>query len=212
MAHVGRGVGLVGFAARFFRFFDRKGFVALGLQVGDGFLFLVFDAHQRGGEAGDFPFLGHDQRDRLTAEHDLVVIKRTKRLAVFRPDVVLVGFRFGGHARPMLVGQDIENAFDTQRRAYVDARDAALGDRRGDDGAVNESRGVEFAGIFRAAGDFGMAVDARGGGADIGSRGGGHGGHRIFLLDCDCGVAFAACVKARTMTRRARSILKALWA
>ena len=32
----------------------------------------------------------------------------------------------------------------------------------------------------------------------------------IFLLDCDCGVPRAACVSARTMARRASSILKAL--
>ncbi len=112
MAHRGGGIGFVGFAARFFRLFDREGVVALRLQIGDGLLFLVFDAHQRGGEAGDFPFLGHHQRDRLTAEHDLVVIEWTKRLAVFRSDVILVGFRFAGHARTVLMGQHVKHAFD----------------------------------------------------------------------------------------------------
>src|SRR5262249_25259511 len=110
--------------------------------------------------------------------------------------------------RPVVVGQHIEHAVDAARLADVDARDAALGDGGGDDGAISEARHVELGRIFGGAGDLGAAVDPGGGSADES----GHGGHRTFLSDCDCGVPFAACVKARTMARRASSILNALWA
>ncbi len=105
------------------------------------------------------------------------------------------------------MGQNVEDAFDAQRIADVDTRDAAFGDGRGDDGAVGHALAIEFAGILCRAGDLSMAVDAGCGRANIG-----HEVHRTFLSDCDCGVPCAACVSARTMARRARSILKALWA
>ena len=73
---------------------------------------------------------------------------------------------------------------------------------------LDQTVAIKFAGIFRGAGHFGMAVDAGCGRTDIGC----HAAHRIFLLDWICGVPAAACVKARITARRARSILNALWA
>src|ERR1700730_15182755 len=74
---------------------------------------------------------------------------------------------------------------------------------------MREADRIELAGIFCCAGDLAAAIDAGCGGADVGRHGPAP-AHRIFLLDCDCGVPAAACVSARTMARRARSILKAL--
>src|SRR6516162_6109995 len=109
----------------------------------------------------------------------------------------------------MLMRQHIDYAFNGKRRARVDARDAALGDGRCDATDVDAPGGIELAGVFRGAGNLGAAIDAGCGGADV-SRHEPAPAHRIFLLDCDCGVPAAACVSARTMARRARSILKAL--
>src|SRR5262249_5162813 len=100
-----------------------------------------------------------------------------------------------------------EHAFDAQRLAGVDALDASLGDRRGDDAAVGEAGRIEFGGIFGRAGDLGASVDAGGRSADVGLHGV---AHTIFLFDCDCGVPREACVSVRTMPRRASSILKEL--
>ena len=58
------------------------------------------------------------------------------------------------------MGENVEHAFDAQRLACVDTRDAALGDRRLDDSRVGEAVGVVFAGIFGGAGHLGMTVDA----------------------------------------------------
>ena len=100
-----------------------------------------------------------------------------------------------------------EHALDAHGRAGVDARDAALGDRRADDAAMGQAGNVELGGIFCGAGDFRDSVDAGCGGADVRCHGC---AHAIFLLDCDCGVPRAACESARTMVRRARSILNVL--
>ena len=100
------------------------------MEIGNEGFLLVFDAHQGGREARDFPLLGEHQRDRLPAEHDLVVVERTERRAVFRRHIVLVRGRLVGHARPIFVREHVEYAFDAQRVAGVDARDAAFGDRR----------------------------------------------------------------------------------
>ena len=40
-----------------------------------------------------------------------------------------------------------------------------------DDAGMDEAAGLEFAGIFGLAGDLGAAVDARGGGTDVGRHG-----------------------------------------
>src|SRR5215475_13423027 len=76
---------------------------------------------------------------------------------------------------------------------------------------MGEAGRIELAGVFRSTRNLGATVDTGCVGADVS-------GHwrvpaqRIFLLDCDCGVPAAACVSARTMARRARSILNALCA
>ena len=46
--------------------------------------------------------------------------------------------------------QHIDDAFDGKRIAGVDARDAALGDRRGNDAGMGEAGDFELAGIFCA--------------------------------------------------------------
>src|SRR5205807_5991422 len=76
-----------------------------------------------------------------------------------------------------------------------------------DHAAVGKAARIEFARILCLAGNFGAAVDARGGRSDVI-----HVAHLIFLCDCDCGVPRAACVSARTMARRASSILNVLCA
>ena len=101
----------------------------------------------------------------------------------------------------------VDHALDAFRGACVDACDATFRDCRGDDAAVEEAWRVELGGIFCRAGDLGDAVDAGCGSADVRCHGC---PQMIFLDDCDCGVPRAACVSARTMPRRARSILKVL--
>ena len=101
----------------------------------------------------------------------------------------------------MLVRQHIDHAFNGKGFASVDPGDAALGDRGCNDTGMCEPGHIELAGVFRRAGDLGAAIDAGCGGADVS----GHGPapiHRIFLLDCDCGVPVAAWVSARMMARR----------
>src|SRR6185437_12575149 len=127
------------------------------------------------------------------------------RRALLRRHVVLVGGGAPRHARPVLVGEHVQHALGAQRRAGVDTGDAPFGDRRGDDGGVSETRRIGIAGVFGGSGDLGAAVDAGCGCADKG-----HGAHRIFLLDCDCGAPAAAWLSARTMARRASSILNVL--
>ena len=213
VAHLGCGECLPRFAARLRRAERRRlrlqgdGGIALLMEVGDVRLLLVFDAHQGGGKARDLPLLGDDQRDRLVVEADLVIVERAKRRSV-RRDLVLVGLIALCHARPVLVREHVEYAFDAQRLARIDVLDAPFGDARRDDGGMRQPLRVVFARIFRRARDFRAAVDAGRWRADIG-----HGlAHRIFLSDCDCGVPCAACARARTMPRRASSILKELCA
>src|SRR5262249_57036260 len=69
------------------------------------------------------------------------------------------------------VSEDIDHPIDTLRLARVDAPDTAPSDARSDNAAVGEAICVEFAGIFRCAGDLGAAVDAGCRGADIGTHG-----------------------------------------
>ena len=214
VAHRGRGERLLGRAARLWRGervlgrLQCDGPVTLTIQIGDVRFFIVFHADQRRREARDLRLFGDHQRDRLAAEPDPVVVERPER-RTFRSHLVLVGAVGARHARPILMRQHVDHAFNGKRLARVDARDAALGDRGRNDAGMREAGRIELAGIFRRAGDLGAAVDAGCGGADV-SRHGPAPAHRIFLLDCDCGVPAAACVSARTMARRARSILKAL--
>jgi hypothetical protein len=65
--------------------------LALGFEVGDMRLRLVFDADERSGKPRDLELLRKDQRHRLSAEADLLVIKRTERRAV-RRDFIFVFF------------------------------------------------------------------------------------------------------------------------
>src|SRR5262249_31610415 len=54
-----------------------------------------------------------------------------------------------------------------QRLARVDAHDAAFGNGGCDDTGIGEAGHIELGGIFGCAGDFGAAVDAGCGGADV---------------------------------------------
>ena len=199
--------GLRGVAARLLRLVDHEGLAEPRVQVGGVLFRLVFDPHQGGGEPRGLPIVRDHQRDRLTVELDRVVVERTERRA-FRSHIVVVGRVGAAHLGPVGMREHVEHVFDRQRATCVDLRDAAFGDGRGDDAAIGEVGGFELAGVLRRAGDLGASVDAGGRGADIRC----HGAHRIFLLDWTCGVPFAACVKVRTMARRASSILKALCA
>jgi hypothetical protein len=67
------------------------------------------------------------------------------------------------------------------------------------------SEAFELGGIFCGAGDLLEAVDAGCGSADVRCHGC---AQTIFFEDCDCGVPRAACVSARAMQRRARSIYR----
>jgi hypothetical protein len=207
VAHIRCREGLRGIAARLGGLPDLERIGALRVRIGDEFFRLVFDAHQRGRKARDLPLFGQNERDRLSAELDRVVIEWTERRAFIGRDIVLIGTAGAGHARTVLVREHIEHAVD-KGFAGVDTNDAALRNGRHDDIAIGEVRNVELAGIFRRSGHLGVAIDARGRCSDV-SR---HDAHRIFLLDCDCGVAAAACAKVRMMARRARSILNALCA
>jgi hypothetical protein len=121
--------------------------------------------------------------------------------------LILVGFIVVRHVRAVLVRKHIEHALDAQGGAGIDAYDATLRDCRGYNAAISKAWHVELGGIFCDAGDLREAVDAGSGSADVRRHGW---AQTIFLEDCDCGVPRAACVSARTMQRRARSILKLL--
>src|SRR6476659_2071698 len=132
-----------------------------------------------------------------------VAAKRRTALGSNLIAVARVGIR---HLRAIFVSQHVEHAIECERPACIDVRDAASGDGRGDNTGVDEIGSAEFASVLCGAGDLCASINARGGGADIRC----HDAHRTFLLDCTCGVLFAAWVMVRMMARRARSILKAL--
>src|SRR5258707_8585756 len=175
------------------------------MDVRDVHFLVIIHAHQRGREPGDLGLFGDHQRDRLAAEPDPVVIERPE-WRTLRGRLVLVGVVRARHARPVLVREHINHACDGERIAWINARDTALGDGGGNNAGMRKAGCIELAGIFRDAGDLGVAVDAGYSAADIRR----HGAHRILLSDCDWGVPVAAWVSARTIARRARSILKAL--
>src|SRR4029077_2755750 len=207
VAHDRCGNSLPRIAARFVGLFNHVGLIAPRVQIGVVALRLILDTHERGRKTCDLPLLGDHQRDRLAVELDLVIVERTKRRAGWRDLVVesLIGVT---HLRPILVGEDVENAFDGKRLARVDALEPPARNRRGDDAAIGKVGSRELTRVLRHAGDLDASVNARGRSADIRF----HDTHRIFLLDWICGVPFAACVSVRMMARRARSILKALCA
>ncbi len=180
--------------------------LALPQRVRDVRLFLVVHPDQRGCKAGDLRGFRDDKRDRLAAEHDPVAVERPERRPN-RSHLILVSFIVVRHARAVLVRNHVDNALDAQGGASLDPGDAALRDRRRDDAPVRKPGDIELGGVFRGAGDLGDAVDAGGGSADVLCHGD---AQTIFLDDCDCGVPRAAWESARTMQRRARSILNML--
>src|SRR3979411_2945526 len=103
----------------------------------------------------------------------------------------------------------VEHALDAQGGAGIDAYDTTLRDYRGYNAAISKAWHVELGGIFCGAGDLREAVDAGCGSANVRCHGR---AQTICLEDCDCGVPRAACVSARAIQRRARSILKVLCA
>jgi len=104
----------------------------LALQVRDVRLRLVFDPHK---EAAKWAVSQSSPapRDRLPAEHDLVVIERAVWRALLRRDIVPVGLVRVGHWGAVLMGENVEHAADAQRRAGIDASDASSRNRRIDD-------------------------------------------------------------------------------
>ena len=87
---------------------------------------MILDAHQRRREARNLEFFGNDQRDRLPAEANLVVIERTKRGAG-RRDVVVVGFVRCGELGPVRMREDGNHAVDRHRVLEIDACDPPPG-------------------------------------------------------------------------------------
>jgi len=129
VTHIGCRIGFLDIAARLFGLLYDKRPVALFMQVSGRCLLFILDPHQRSSIARDFPPLGQHQRDRLAAELDLVVVKRTERRTFFRRDIVLPGFVTLGHAGTVLMSEYLNHALDTQRFAGVDPGDAAFRDR-----------------------------------------------------------------------------------
>src|SRR5262249_48942009 len=218
VAHCRGGEGLLGPTARLRRRkqrlerigrrFDGYIGVALAVHVGDVRLLLVLHPNQRRREARDLRRFGDSERNRLPVEHDSIVVEWPERRSQ-RGKVILVGLVVIGHLRAVRVRKHLDHAFDLLRGGCVDACDAAFRDCRGDDAAVKETGRVELSGIFCLAGDFRDAIDAGDASADVRCH---DYPQTIFLDDCDCGVPRAACVSARAMQRRARSILKVLCA
>src|SRR5689334_13863264 len=95
----------------------------------------------------------------------------------------------------------------------MNVSNTASGDRRGDDKTKGQSGYDVLGGVFRCAGNLRLPVDPGRRLAQIAGTQVGHIGsaHLTRLSVCDCGVPFAAWLKARTMARRASSILKSLW-
>src|SRR5262245_2174566 len=156
-------------------------------------------------------FLRDDQRHRLTAEQDFVVIERTEGRAGRRH---LVGIFLVRRCKlgPMLVRKHVEHAVDRQRIRGMNALDPPLGNGGRDHETMRQAGHVVFGGVFRKSGNLRVSIDAGGRLAEV--AGGGHGAlpaHLIRLSACDCGVPRAAWVSARRMPRRASSILKSLW-
>src|SRR5499426_3041318 len=170
------------------------------------FVLIVVHSNQRGCVARDLGSFGDHKRNRLAIEHDPAVVQRPVWRAV-RCHLVLVGLIAVRHWRTVVVGQYRENTTEACGGAGINAPDATLGNGGADNARMGETLDVDFGGILCAAGDLGNAVDARGCGANVGCH---DFAHAIFLWDCDCGVPRAACESARTIARRARSILKVL--
>ena len=61
--------------------------------------------------------------------------------SLVRRYIVVVGLVGARHARTIVVGEDVDHAFDRKRRAGVDVRNASLGDRRGDDAGIGQALG-----------------------------------------------------------------------
>src|SRR4029434_4190437 len=117
-------------------------------------------------EARDALFSGYDEGHGLTAEHDLVIVKRPKGRASLRRPLVIKGAIGVRHPRSVLVREHIDHAGDAERLAGIDLQDAALGDAGcdeaavGNTGAKGETGLVELSGVFRRAGDLRTTVDA----------------------------------------------------
>ena len=156
------------------------------MQIGGVRFFVVFHTDQRRREAGDLRLFGDHQRDRLAAEPNAVVVERPIR-RTFRRHVVLVGVIGACHGWPVAVREHVNDALDGKRLVHIDARDPALGDGACNEAGMREAGCIELAGVFRRAGDFGAAIDAGCGGADIACHG------LLLLTGFSCRIATAAC-------------------
>ena len=136
------------------------------VQVGVVRFRVVCHTDQRRREAGNLWFFGNHQCDRLTAEPDPVVVQwpvgRT-----FRSDIVPVRSAGACHGWPVLMREHADHTFEGKRLARVNARDATPGNGGCHDAGVRKAGRIELAGIFRLAGDLGVAVNAGCSGADV---------------------------------------------
>jgi len=177
-------------------------------MIGDGLLLLegrrvrrrgVFERHEGRRVAGEFERLGDDQGNGLPAEMDLVVVEGPERRAR-RGDFIVVTAVEPGERRPVLVREDLDHPGELQDLSGVDRLDLSPSNGTRNDIPVEQVQNLGLGGVLRLAGDFGAAVDAAERSADVG---------RIRRHDEGLPRP-AACVRARTITRRDSSILKVL--
>ncbi len=141
---------------------DLEGLLTPRMQVGRKALGPIFNVDEHRREARGVLILGHDQRDRLEVEMNLVVIERTIGRAALRRDVIAVVLVLVGHLDPVGVGQHVDDAIDGKGATAIDPDDAPLGDGGVDDDAEGEIGRGELSSVFRCTDDLGAAVDAGG--------------------------------------------------
>ena len=87
----------------------------------------IFDPDQGSRKSRDLELLRDDQRHRLTAEENSVVIERTERRAGGR-DLVFILLVRRRELGPMLVREHVEHAVDRERIRGMNVLDPAFGD------------------------------------------------------------------------------------
>ena len=129
------------------------------LEVGFGLFLLVAHRDQRSGIARRLEAFRDDQRQRLAAVEDRLVVERAERLAGRRHLIPVAAAEPGG-ARSVLVRIDFHHARNRNRSGDVDAGDPAAGDRARHGIAVEKVRNGELRGIGRTARHLVRSIDA----------------------------------------------------
>jgi hypothetical protein len=134
--------------------------LSLRVQIRLMRVLLEFDADERGRITRDLKLLRHYERNRLTTEADLIVVKRPEGRAI-RRYIVFVFFIGIGERRAMDVREDIKHAGNCKHIGGLNILDPPLGDRGRDHEAVRKRGDVVFARIFGSTGDLLASLDAR---------------------------------------------------